>query len=91
MASTPPTPTTAAAPDPPPPASTIPDSSHNNTEAVAAWAHFESRVQALIPAVVGLAAMFTSRHLPCPLRALSGSLGQLPAVAGGGFDAVTLR
>jgi hypothetical protein len=35
--------------------------------------------------------MFTSRHLPCPLRALSGSLGQLPALAGGGFDVVTLR
>lgn len=52
------------------------------------WARFEQRVQVLVPAVVGLATMFTARHLPCPLRALSGSLGQM---AMGGFDVVTLR
>lgn len=52
------------------------------------WARFEGRVQALVPAVVGLVTMFTARHLPCPLRALSGSLGQMAVC---GFDVVTLR
>lgn len=84
------------APDPAPaPAPQHPDPSDSKYDAAAAaaaaWARFELQVQALIPAVVGLAAMFTGRHLPCPLRALAGSLGQMPALAGGGFDGVTLR
>lgn len=49
------------------------------------WGRFEARVKGLIPAMVGLTSMFTARHLPCPLRTLSGTLASV------GFDVVTLR
>lgn len=49
------------------------------------WGPFEARVKGLVPAMVGLTSMFTARHLPCPLRTLSGTLASV------GFDLVTLR
>lgn len=49
------------------------------------WGRFETRVKGLIPGMVGLTSMFTARHLPCPLRTLSGTLASV------GFDIVTLR
>lgn len=72
---------TATASSAPSTASTADDDDQDNNQ----WPRFEARVKGLIPAVVGLASMFTARHLPCPLRTLAGTLAAV------GFDVVTLR
>lgn len=57
----------------------------NNDDNSDPWGRFQARVQGMVLAVVGLASIFTARHIPCPLRTLAGTLASV------GFDVVTLR